>query len=72
MGVKYWIANLARNVKKRRNELGITQKQLIERSGLSDATVEKIEQGRIKNPTLETLEVLEKGLKLKDGSDLLR
>lgn len=72
MGKKLWLENLAKNVRKRRAELHLSQEALAARSKLSLSTITRIEQRIIENPTMDTLEALEKALKLRDGSDLLR
>jgi transcriptional regulator with XRE-family HTH domain len=54
---------VSRAVAKRRNELGLTQEDLAERSGLSTSTVGPIERGERKHrPGLRTLEALSTGL----------
>jgi len=47
--------SLARNVKKRREELGMYQSELAERTSLSKQYISLIEQGIKKTPSLTTL-----------------
>ena len=44
-----------KNLKKLRKQKGWSQEKLARESGISYQTLIKIEQGRIKNPKLETL-----------------
>ena len=52
--------SLARNVKMRREELGIYQSELAERTSLSKQYISLIEQGVKKTPSLTTLKKLAK------------
>ena len=47
----------------RRTELGLNQRQLAARAGISNSTISKIEQKRL-SPTLETLSKISEGLDL--------
>ncbi|MGF1872862.1 helix-turn-helix domain-containing protein [Photobacterium indicum] len=47
--------NLGENIKLKRELLGISRAELIERSGVSTAQLSRIERGEQKNPNLETL-----------------
>ncbi len=67
-----WLKNLSLNIKKRRKKLEMSQQALAEASKLSLATVTRIEQMTIENPTLDTIEALGDGLNMKNGLDLLR
>jgi transcriptional regulator with XRE-family HTH domain len=51
-----------RNLKKLRKQKGWSQEKLAREAGISYQTLIKIEQGRIKNPKLETLIKLAKAL----------
>src|SRR3546814_12032233 len=52
---------LGSNCKKRRAELGMSQAELAERSGVAASHLSHIEQGKA-NPTLEVLQQLAEGL----------
>ena len=52
--------SLARNVKMRREELGMYQSELAERTSLSKQYISLIEQGVKKTPSLTTLKKLAK------------
>lgn len=47
-----------RKVRKHRLELGLSQKELAENTGLSLSTIVKIEAGLLPNPTIKTLAIL--------------
>ncbi|ANS87585.1 hypothetical protein VSVS12_03893 [Vibrio scophthalmi] len=47
--------NLGENIKLKRELLGISRAELIDRSGVSTAQMSRIERGEQKNPNLETL-----------------
>ncbi|QEL18630.1 helix-turn-helix domain-containing protein [Limnoglobus roseus] len=51
-------------LKQRREELGLTRKQLGEKCGVPERHIEAMEQGRKVNPTHDTLEALCKGLEV--------
>ena len=51
-----------KNLKKLRKQKGWSQEKLAREAGISYQTLIKIEQGRIKNPKLETLIKLSKAL----------
>lgn len=51
-----------KNLKKLRKQKGWSQEKLAREAGISYQTLIKIEQGRIKNPKLETLMKLAKSL----------
>jgi transcriptional regulator with XRE-family HTH domain len=51
-----------KNLKKLRRQKGWSQEKLAREAGISYQTLIKIEQGRIKNPKLETLIKLTKAL----------
>ena len=54
---------LARNVKRRREDLGWSQEELADESGLHRTYVSGIER-KIRNPTIEIVERLAKALKV--------
>jgi len=58
------VAFLAEKLAKARNEAGMTQKQLAEKTGLYQADISKIERG-LANPSLSTLQRLADGMELK-------
>jgi len=57
-------ARMASKLKSLREQRGMTQEQLAERSGLSRTYLARLETGR-QDPTLSTLEKLAKALKVK-------
>ncbi|WP_417490348.1 helix-turn-helix domain-containing protein [Maricaulis sp.] len=57
------VAILARNVRERRRELGLTQEALAERCGLHPTYISGIETGD-RNPSLNALEKLAASLEL--------
>ena len=72
MGKKEWLDNLSKNLKKERARLKISQQALAEKTKLSMATIQRIEQRSIENPTLDTIEALGKALRKGEPLDLLR
>lgn len=58
------IQNLCKNVKKRRQEIGLTQSELASKSQLALNTIAEIEQQRIENIRLSTVTALAKALKV--------
>ena len=72
MGTSEWVKNLAKNVKKRRKELGLSQQAVAEASKLALTTIARIEQNNMDNPTFDTVEALGRGLKMADPLELLR
>ncbi|QEL20419.1 helix-turn-helix domain-containing protein [Limnoglobus roseus] len=54
-------------MKQKREELGLTRKELAEKTGLTWRNIESLEQGLKLNPTLETLAALCKGLEVDCG-----
>lgn len=54
---------LARNLKRRRQELGWSQEELADQAGLHRTYVSGIER-KVRNPTIEILERLAKALKM--------
>jgi len=55
---------ISKRIKKRRNELGMTQEDLAEKVGVSRVYIGYVEQGR-NTPSLEILEKIAKALKIK-------
>jgi predicted transcriptional regulator len=53
-----------RNMRTRRIELGLTQQELAEATGLYQPDISAFEAGR-KEPTLETVSVIAKGLRIR-------
>lgn len=60
---------LGKNVKKAREQLGLTQEELAEKAGVHVSYISRIERGKV-NPSYEVLESIAKTLKIK-SSDLL-
>jgi transcriptional regulator with XRE-family HTH domain len=61
---------LGRNLRRARNQLGLTQEQVAERSGVHATEVSRIEAGK-RDPRISTLERLAKAVDVSPG-DLLR
>jgi len=55
-------SNIAKNIKKLRQEKGISQDRLSKLANLSLNTIVNIESGNNPNPTIETLEKITKAL----------
>jgi len=55
---------ISKRIKKRRNDLGMTQEDLAEKVGVSRVYIGYVEQGR-NSPSLEILEKIAKALKVK-------
>lgn len=62
---------LSLNVKRFRDDLGLTQKHLAEQVGVSQPAIAQIEAGRIKNPGIDVLVALALALG-KSVDDLVR
>jgi len=61
--------HVARHVRARRDELGLTQKEVAERGEASEPTIINIEAGRLSEKTQTgTLRKLDKGLKWPEGT----
>lgn len=58
---------LARNLKRRRDELGWSQEELADQAGLHRTYVSGIER-KVRNPTIEILERLAKAMKVSAAS----
>lgn len=61
---------LARTIRKRRNELNMSQNELSRRSGVDRSTISQIESGKRRKPNIDTLLCIAVGLDL-DGQILL-
>lgn len=55
---------ISKRIKKRRNDLGMTQEDLAEKVGVSRVYIGYVEQGR-NTPSLEILEKIAKALKIR-------
>lgn len=62
------IARLGQIVKERREELGVSQKQLLDRGGPSNSTLTKIEQGRADTISNATMRKIDRALDWEFGS----
>ena len=67
-----WLNNLAANLKSERKKQKLSQQKLAEISRLSLATITRIEQGNMENPTLDTIEALGRALKKSNPLELLK
>lgn len=56
--------SLAKNLKKLREKVGLSQDRLAKLADVANNTIIKIEQGENINPTLETLKKVAKALKV--------
>ncbi len=56
------ISIIAKNIKKYRAKLGISQDKLSKLAGITLHTITKIESGSTPNPTIETMAKIAKGL----------
>lgn len=56
------LTNIAKNIKKFRDKLGISQDKLSKLSGVTLHTLTKIEIGATPDPRIETLKKIAKGL----------
>jgi transcriptional regulator with XRE-family HTH domain len=64
------VGNLGRNLRAVREELGLTQEQVSQRSGVQAGEVSRIERG-MRDPKVSTLERLAAAVEVEPG-DLLR
>jgi transcriptional regulator with XRE-family HTH domain len=55
---------LADNIKRYRNDKGLSQEQLAQKAGITYSTLAKLESGVNKNPTVRTLQQLAKALEV--------
>ena len=65
------ISIIAKNIKKYRAKLGISQDKLSKLAGITLHTITKIESGSTPNPTIETMAKIAKGLDV-SIDDLMR
>ena len=56
------ISTIAKNIKKRRKEKGLSQDKLARLADVSHATIIKIESGGIQSPTINTVQKIAKAL----------
>jgi len=56
------ISTVARNIKKYRQEKGLSQDKLSRMADVSHATIIKIESGGIQSPTIDTVQKIAKAL----------
>ena len=56
------ISTIAKNIKKRRKEKGLSQDKLSRLADVSHATIIKIESGGIQSPTINTVQKIAKAL----------
>jgi len=57
--------NLAKNIKKLRKKLKLSQEELAKKAGITYSTLIKIESGANKNPTLDTIVKISTALETK-------
>jgi len=62
-------STIAKNIKKARKKLDLTQEQLAVKAGIPYATLSKIESGQVTNPTVTTLKKITDALNI--GVDTL-
>jgi len=55
---------LANNLKRYRNEKGLSQEQLAQKSGITYSTLAKLESGVNQNPTVRTLQQIARALEV--------
>ncbi|HRN70083.1 MAG TPA: helix-turn-helix transcriptional regulator [Candidatus Woesebacteria bacterium] len=55
---------IAKNIKRARKKLGLTQEQLAVKAGIPYATLSKIESGQVTNPTVSTLKKIADALNI--------
>jgi len=65
------ISTIAKNIKKRRKEKGLSQDKLSRLADVSHATIIKIESGGIQSPTIDTVQKIAKALGV-DVNDLIK
>lgn len=54
--------NIGEKIKKIRNDQNLTQEELAQKAEISYITLVKIEQGKVENPTMKTLQKIAKAL----------
>jgi transcriptional regulator with XRE-family HTH domain len=57
--------NIADKIKEFRSKLGLTQEELAQKAGIPYATLSKIENDKVKNPTINTLIKIAQALEIK-------
>lgn len=58
------LSTIAKNIRRRRKELGLSQDKLSKLAGVAYNTIVKIESGENPNPTIETLKKIAKALEI--------
>ena len=58
------MSNISKNLRKLRESKGLSQEKLARLSDVANNTIVKIEAGKNKNPTLETLKKIAKALEV--------
>lgn len=56
--------NIGEKIKKVRNDKGLTQEELAQKANISYITLVKIEQEKVENPTMKTLQKIAKALEI--------
>jgi len=56
------LSTIAKNIRQKRKELGLSQDKLSKLAGVAYNTIVKIESGENSNPTIETLQKIAKAL----------
>lgn len=67
LNYQYWntmFTNIGEKMKKIRNDKGMTQEELAQKANISYITLVKIEQGKVENPTMKTLQKIAKALEI--------
>ena len=49
------MATIGENIKKARNKLGLTQDDLVKKSGVKHTTLTKVESGVVNKPSIQTM-----------------
>jgi len=57
-------SSIAKNIKRARKKLELTQEQLAVKAGIPYATLSKIESGQVTNPTVSTLKKIADALNI--------
>ncbi len=58
------MSNISKNLRKRREEKGLSQERLARMADVANNTIIKIEAGKNKNPTLDTLQKVSTALEM--------
>ncbi|OIP80648.1 MAG: hypothetical protein COT39_04235 [Parcubacteria group bacterium CG08_land_8_20_14_0_20_48_21] len=56
------MATIGENIKKARNKLGLTQDDLVKKSGVKHTTLTKVESGVVNKPSIQTMANIAKAL----------